>query len=200
MVFILFIPYLFSNSRYPGATAAAIFLKEEIQDGQPSTFIYSANSGDSRSALMFPSSFFTHFQLTSRRNGSCIPLSVDHKPSLPDERNRIFESGGIVFAGRINGVLGVSRAMGDHAMKKFVISDPLVTETLVTPQDTHIVIACDGLWDVLTHSMVAEIVTASKTCQQVWFLPLLSVYVTPLHSLLGCSSSCLESTLTENNG
>jgi serine/threonine protein phosphatase PrpC len=39
-------------------------------------------------------------------------LSRDHKPDLPAERERIMNAGGFVVAGRVNGSLNLSRAIG----------------------------------------------------------------------------------------
>ncbi|EFX61264.1 hypothetical protein DAPPUDRAFT_16550, partial [Daphnia pulex] len=60
---------------------------------------YVANIGDSRAVLS--------------RSDTAVPLSTDHKPDLPSERNRIEKAGGYVKEGRVNGSLGLSRSFGD---------------------------------------------------------------------------------------
>jgi serine/threonine protein phosphatase PrpC len=66
-----------------------------------------ANAGDSRAVL----AKLVNNELTA------IDLSIDHKPDLDDERNRIEECGGYVDMNRVNGVLALSRAIGDHEYK-----------------------------------------------------------------------------------
>jgi serine/threonine protein phosphatase PrpC len=49
--------------------------------------------------------------------GNTVELSKDHKPDLPAERSRIIKSGGEVSDGRVNGMLALSRAIGDFDYK-----------------------------------------------------------------------------------
>lgn len=69
--------------------------------------LYVANAGDSRAVLS--------------RKGKALPLSFDHKPSHPVEKERIESAGGFVsnFGGmsRVNGNLNLSRAIGDLKYK-----------------------------------------------------------------------------------
>lgn len=71
------------------------------------TQIIVANSGDSRCVL-------------AKRNGTkytAVDLSVDHKPDLPSEKQRIERAGGFVEDSRVKGVLALSRALGDLEYK-----------------------------------------------------------------------------------
>ena len=43
--------------------------------------------------------------------------TIDHKPTNPEERERIINAGGVVLTARINGSLAVSRALGDFDYK-----------------------------------------------------------------------------------
>ncbi|KAG1678586.1 hypothetical protein FOA52_012593 [Chlamydomonas sp. UWO 241] len=98
-----------------------------------------ANVGDSRGVLC--------------RGGQTIALTIDHKPNNKDERDRIENAGGVViWAGvwRVGGVLAVSRAFGDKPLKKFVIAVPHVRENTLSASDEFVIIASDGLWDVMT--------------------------------------------------
>lgn len=72
------------------------------------TEIYIGNSGDSRAVLAKKST-----------NGkvNALELSVDHKPELPEERQRIEKAGGFVDDNRVKGVLSLSRALGDLEYK-----------------------------------------------------------------------------------
>ena len=43
-----------------------------------------------------------------------VGLSIDHKPELDDEKQRITAAGGFIHAGRVNGSLNLTRAIGMH--------------------------------------------------------------------------------------
>ncbi|XP_016458890.1 protein phosphatase 2C 37 [Nicotiana tabacum] len=99
-----------------------------------------SNCGDSRAVLC--------------RNGVAIPLSTDHKPDRPDELNRIEEAGGRIIywdGARVLGVLAMSRAIGDNYLKPYVTSEPEVTITERTVDDECLILASDGLWDVVSN-------------------------------------------------
>ncbi|XVF68844.1 hypothetical protein PTKIN_Ptkin11bG0033600 [Pterospermum kingtungense] len=99
-----------------------------------------ANCGDSRAVLC--------------RKGKPIPLSSDHKPDRPDELNRIEEAGGRVIywdGPRVLGVLAMSRAIGDNYLKPYVSCEPEVTVTDRTAEDECLILASDGLWDVVSN-------------------------------------------------
>ncbi|KAJ3700667.1 hypothetical protein LUZ61_004372 [Rhynchospora tenuis] len=107
-----------------------------------------ANCGDSRAVLC--------------RNGSAIPLSSDHKPDRPDELQRIQAAGGRVIywdGARVFGVLAMSRAIGDSYLKPFVISEPEVMVTETTEQDECMILATDGLWDVVPNEVACQLVS-----------------------------------------
>ncbi|KAM7259688.1 hypothetical protein ACFE04_015429 [Oxalis oulophora] len=99
-----------------------------------------ANCGDSRAVLC--------------RNGKAIPLSSDHKPDRPDELHRIQEAGGRVIywdGPRVLGVLAMSRAIGDNYLKPYVSCEPEVTVTDRSVEDDCLILASDGLWDVVSN-------------------------------------------------
>ncbi|KAK4353216.1 hypothetical protein RND71_028734 [Anisodus tanguticus] len=111
-----------------------------------------SNCGDSRAVLC--------------RNGVAIPLSVDHKPDRPDELNRIQEAGGRVIywdGARVLGVLAMSRAIGDNYLKPYVISEPEVTITDRTDKDECLILASDGLWDVVSNETACGV---ARMCLQ----------------------------------
>ncbi|KAL7585921.1 probable protein phosphatase 2C 75 [Lactuca sativa] len=128
-----------------GSTAVVLLLTDE--------FIIVANCGDSRAVLS--------------RSGKAVPLSFDHKSDREDERERIEASGGrILFAGngaRVEGVLAMSRAIGDRFLKQVVISEPEYTFTRRESEDMSLILASDGLWDVLSSELSCEVV---RKCQQ----------------------------------
>ncbi|CAJ0634620.1 11861_t:CDS:2 [Entrophospora sp. SA101] len=96
--------------------------------------LYTANVGDARAVLS--------------RNNTAIRLSYDHKGSDAQEAKRIVDAGGFVMNNRVNGVLAVTRSLGDSSMKEYVIGSPYTTETNITESDSFLILACDGLWDV----------------------------------------------------
>ena len=53
----------------------------------------------------------------------------------------------------MGGVLAVSRAFGDKPLKRFVISTPHMQEEQLCHEDEFIILASDGLWDVLTNEV-----------------------------------------------
>ncbi|XP_022728931.1 protein phosphatase 2C 3 isoform X2 [Durio zibethinus] len=109
-----------------------------------------ANCGDSRAVLC--------------RNGKPVPLSSDHKPDRPDELNRIQEAGGRVIywdGPRVLGVLAMSRAIGDNYLKPYVSCEPEVTISDRTADDECLILASDGLWDVVSNDTACVV---ARTC------------------------------------
>lgn len=94
--------------------------------------LYTANVGDARIILC--------------RSGKALRLSYDHKGSDENEGKRITNAGGLILNNRVNGVLAVTRALGDSYMKDLVTGHPYTTETVVQPDmDEFMIIACDGV-------------------------------------------------------
>jgi len=116
--------------------------------------LWIANTGDSRAVLC--------------KNGSAIRVTTDHKPTLESERNRILELKGYVIFGRVNGVLAVSRALGDFYFNPHVTCEPDV----FGPFDVYsgdyqfLILACDGLWDVVDDSKAIQIVLEAKSPEE----------------------------------
>lgn len=79
--------------------------------------LYTANVGDARIVLC--------------RNGKALRLSYDHKGSDENEGKRVANAGGLILNNRVNGVLAVTRALGDAYMKDLVTGHPYTTETVV---------------------------------------------------------------------
>lgn len=92
------------------------------------------------------------------RGGKAVRLTYDHKGSDAQEAKRIMDAGGFVMNNRVNGVLAVTRSLGDSAMKEFVVGSPYTTETTLSDQDTFLIVACDGLWDVTDDQDAVDLV------------------------------------------
>lgn len=110
--------------------------------------LYCANAGDSRAVLS--------------RAGRAIRLTLDHKPSLPSERERIEKCGGWLEGDppRVMGMLAVSRALGDFSLKEknIVSAEPHCVRMELHQDDDILLLACDGVWDVLSDQAALDIV------------------------------------------
>lgn len=132
--------YAYSNS---GSTANAILYHRAIN-----TFVI-ANIGDARAVLC--------------RRTVALDLSVDRKATNAEEIARIAKEGGFVSNGRVQGVLAVARAMGDTSLKEsshkpILVADPELSCFSPIKGDEFVVIASDGLWDVMPSQAVVDAV------------------------------------------
>jgi len=125
------------------------------------THIICANAGDSRCVM--------------GTAGVTKELSFDHKPYGDIERKRIESAGGFVQWNRVDGDLAVSRALGDFGYKN---SDLLPKDQKISPlpdinvhertdKDDVLLLACDGLWDVMSSeeavNLIREIYASGET-------------------------------------
>ncbi|GLI60936.1 hypothetical protein VaNZ11_003172 [Volvox africanus] len=99
--------------------------------------LWIGNCGDSRALLC--------------REHEAVALSLDHKATRADEVTRVEQAGGYVWWDRVMGELAVSRAIGDHCLRPFVIAEPEITSVLRRSEDQLLIMASDGLWDVFTN-------------------------------------------------
>lgn len=104
-----------------------------------------------------------------------VQLTVDLKPNLPREAARIQQCKGRVFAlqdepevARVwlpnsdSPGLAMARAFGDFCLKDFgLISVPEVYYRSLTARDEFIVLATDGVWDVLSNKEVVDIIASA---------------------------------------
>ncbi|KAL3761469.1 hypothetical protein ACHAW5_001399 [Stephanodiscus triporus] len=147
-----------------GTTAIIVILTPQ--------FIVCANLGDSRAILQ-----------RGAAEPSITTLSNDHKPNNKNEALRIHNAGGVIISGAVGGRLAVSRGLGDFAFKhtasvlcaldraKSEIDDYVHTENQIVTSvpeisvlerqvhDKFILIACDGIWDVLSNENCAKLVS-----------------------------------------
>jgi protein phosphatase PTC1 len=118
------------------AEAAAHAIQEAKQKSTRQRVLYTANVGDARIVLC--------------RNGKALRLSYDHKGMDENEGRRISKAGGLILNNRVNGVLAVTRALGDSYLKDLVTGHPYTTETVIQPdQDEFLILACDGVSQAL---------------------------------------------------
>jgi len=136
------------DARMVGSTATVAVIRENM--------LVVASVGDSRAVLS--------------RNGTAIALSEDHKANRVDERDRIEDAEGMVvfYQGtwRVNSIIAMSRALGDKGIvgdlgARLVIPEPEFREINPLLQDDEfIILACDGVWDVLSNQQAVDIVRA----------------------------------------
>ena len=94
-----------------------------------------------------------------RRGGQPVPILDPHRPNRDDEKDRVKAAGGAVVwfgAWRVNGVLAVSRSIGDSHLKHLVIAEPDITRFEIQDDDEFMVVASDGLWDTLSYEEAME--------------------------------------------
>eukprot|EP00005_Dracoamoeba_jomungandri_P003718 CAMPEP_0174254314 /NCGR_PEP_ID=MMETSP0439-20130205/3651_1 /TAXON_ID=0 /ORGANISM="Stereomyxa ramosa, Strain Chinc5" /LENGTH=1039 /DNA_ID=CAMNT_0015335829 /DNA_START=134 /DNA_END=3253 /DNA_ORIENTATION=- len=95
---------------------------------------------------------------------SIVPICTIQKPEREDEKARIKEAGGMVVwfgTWRVNALLGVARSIGDHKLSNCVIPTPELNSLSFNPSPgSFLVMATDGLWDVMTYREVADYVTS----------------------------------------
>lgn len=109
-----------------------------------------ANAGDCRAVLC--------------RKGKAIDMSHDHRPIHAAERRRVEECGGFIDDGYLNGMLSVSRALGDWDIKlpqgspSPLISEPEFMQTMLMEGDEFLIIGCDGIWDVMSSQHAVNLV------------------------------------------
>ncbi|OQV14047.1 putative protein phosphatase 2C T23F11.1 [Hypsibius exemplaris] len=132
-----------------GCTAVLTLIKDKR--------LYCANIADSRCIASV--------------SGHAIQMSIEHKPTDDVELQRITNHKGnmkgYVENGRINGNLAVPRALGDFYYKNNMEGPPFdrivcawsdITVRTLTDDWEFLIMACDGIWDVMTNSEVVEFV------------------------------------------
>ncbi|KAM7351192.1 protein phosphatase 1F [Cochliomyia hominivorax] len=130
-----------------GSTAVCALL---LKDGQHNfKHLYVAWVGDSRCLLVSPT---VHLQLVK-----------PHKPDSVDEKKRIEsnETGGsVIFVQgqwRVNGIINVSRSIGDYTVKA-VIAEPDIVDVPLQPSHDFLLLGSDGLWDHVTEKEIVDCV------------------------------------------
>jgi len=134
-------------SLYTGCTACVVAVDET------NSMIICANAGDSRAILC--------------RKGIAYPMSIDHKPDLDSEKNRIYKADGWVSEGRVKGNLNLSRSLGDLEYKQnkklpqeeqMITANPEIIIEKLSSDCDFMVIACDGVWDCMSNQEVGDLV------------------------------------------
>ncbi|KAJ4792584.1 Protein phosphatase 2C family protein [Rhynchospora pubera] len=119
-----------------------------------------ANAGDCRAVLS--------------RYGSAIEMSQDHRPCCTHELKRVESLGGYVDDGYLNGLLAVTRALGDWHLEGMknqnqvdstdgpspgpLSAEPELKLISLTKEDEFLIIASDGIWDVFSNQNAVDFV------------------------------------------
>ncbi|CAM8919685.1 unnamed protein product [Rhodiola kirilowii] len=150
------------DSQASGTTAVLV-----IKQGED---LVIANLGDSRAVL----------GTMTDQGIMAVPLTIDQKPSVQGEGQRIRQCGGRVVAlarephiqrvwlpGKNEPGLAMSRAFGDLQLKSHgVIALPEMSHHRISPDDHFIVLATDGVWDVLSNEEVVSIVASVENPEE----------------------------------
>ena len=144
---------------YSGTCACLVFIKDDI--------CTIANLGDSRAVLC-----------RTNKDINAIELSWDHKPTRKDEKSRILLNGGKVEKLNYNGDwfgpyrvwideegpgYGMTRTLGDIYSKKIgLISKPEIEHIKLKKSDQFIILASDGLWEVMSSAEAVGFVLHNK--------------------------------------
>ena len=134
------------------------------------THLICANVGDSRCILTYSEN--NDPELSELK---VLPLSIDYKIAIPEERNRIIKAGGLVEQlkdsmgeragpfrvfkpGKDYPGLAMSRSIGDAIAKKMgVIAEPGIIEHNLNGGVKFIVLGSDGIWEFLSNEEVKDI-------------------------------------------
>ncbi|XP_074656076.1 protein phosphatase 2C-like domain-containing protein 1 isoform X2 [Tubulanus polymorphus] len=113
--------------------------------------IYVANAGNAHAVLV--------------RDNKAYRLSKDHTPTNKRERDRVLKSGGTISDSekylQVNGVLSTTRGLGNHGdirLRKAVISEPSTTCIELDQYAQVLILATDGVWQVLSPQDATDIV------------------------------------------
>jgi len=132
---------------YSGTTTVTALIRKKGDE----RWLHVANVCDARAVLC--------------RNGTAQRLTYEHKGSDEEEAKRIVQCGGFIVMNRVNGILAVTRSLGDCAMKDYVVGDPHTVDIKLEPTDNHLILACDGLWDVCTDQEALELIASEKDAE-----------------------------------
>ena len=128
------------------------------------------NVGDSRTILIYDSNKNDRLKYTK-----IFQMSIDAKPNLSKEKERIIKNGGEVRIGKNNkgknigpfrvyakGMdqpgLAMSRSLGDFLCKKIGVSnEPTFKEYIIDESCKYLVLGSDGVWDYLDNEEIMKI-------------------------------------------
>lgn len=110
-------------------------------------------------------------------------VTTEHKPTKKKEKERIEKAGKTVKKGAIDGMIKVSRSVGDHYHKNYkkvsekdleelpwiqraISCQPQVIIAENTDNIEFVIIACDGVWDILNEDAIGGYVAQNYQKQK----------------------------------
>mmetsp|Transcript_3051 Transcript_3051/g.7302 ORF Transcript_3051/g.7302 Transcript_3051/m.7302 type:complete len:456 (+) Transcript_3051:37-1404(+) len=139
------------SCRQAGATAVVALIAQQGAGPSAKRHLAVANVGDTRAVLV-------------NSRGGVTRLTYDHKASDAQEARRIVNAGGHIARGRVGGQLMVTRALGDHALRAMgVTAMPHITERNLSDADRCLILATDGVWDVMSDEDCGQFVLSSMS-------------------------------------
>lgn len=127
-----------------GCTATTVYIDNHE--------LYCANVGDSSCMLVYKT--------------KAEKISYDDKATDEKEMERMKKEGGFIEDERLDGILAISRAIGDYMLKKKGLTAiPHVVKKEITEDVKYCVIASDGVWDVVDETILFDLsktVTSAK--------------------------------------
>ena len=106
---------------------------------------YVANLGDSRAVISY-------------KNNKIKQITQDHKPNNLNELKQISKKGGYVINNRVNGILAMSRSIGDYKLSKYLSSAPDIYVGDINNNFDFIIQSSDGLFDVLKNNELCSMI------------------------------------------
>ncbi|MEX0849574.1 MAG: PP2C family protein-serine/threonine phosphatase [Candidatus Dependentiae bacterium] len=144
--------YLNVDDQFRGRSGTTVVTARIIPEEEGRKLVI-AWAGDSRVLLV-------------KQDGLVRFATTDHKPNDEKEKERIEKSGGYVSWARVNGALAVARAIGDNYRsflgkngEKIISAVPDICKIEITADDAFLILACDGVWDVISNEEAAQLVS-----------------------------------------
>ena len=158
-----------------GSTAVTAVINRDT-DGR--RWIHVGNVGDS-AAIICRQCPMEGTCSPDNRRAQAVRLSTTHRPCVQSERERVTKAGGFILRQRVVGVLAVTRAMGNHGLKtnagqnqdqernqeqqlgghpSGIVARPSCRSLQLEADDRFVVLASDGLTDVMCDQLIVETV------------------------------------------
>uniref|UniRef100_A0ACD5WU47 Uncharacterized protein n=1 Tax=Avena sativa TaxID=4498 RepID=A0ACD5WU47_AVESA len=152
---------------HAGALAAE-YLKEHLLDNlmKHPQFLGDTKLALKTTFLKIDADFLESVSIPYRQDGSTALTAVLvgdqlYVANVGDSR-AIAIKGGKGYTWRVDGILAMSRAFGNRGLKKYVIAEPDIQEAEVNGDLEYLVLATDGLWDVVRNEDIISLVRATN--------------------------------------